>query len=188
MVSAKRDVSPDHGYNSSTSDSSKREGERVTRKEGCEARTGMKSNDKPVRKPSSPTFQPLEGERVATKLGPRWGELRLGHAADRECRVVGRARSSSAALRPKGVAVCLRSDTTIKPSPLFLEEKDALTNPLSVIFPPFDHHPLRSFHRLLRKGARYATIECDGHESDRESDAVTRRLGIVTVSQPYFSR
>lgn len=124
MVSAKRDVSPDHGelyYTSSSTDSTILE-ERETRKERCEAerieaRTGMKSNDKPVRKPSSPTFQPFEGERVATKLGPRWGELRLGHAADRECRVVGRARSSSAALRPKGVAVCLRSDTTIKPFP-----------------------------------------------------------------------
>lgn len=35
---------------------------------------------------------------------PRWGELRLGHAADRECRAVGRARSSSAAPRPEGDA------------------------------------------------------------------------------------
>jgi len=40
----------------------------------------------------------------------RWGELRLGHAADRECRAVGRARSSSAAPRPEGVAACLWSD------------------------------------------------------------------------------
>lgn len=31
----------------------------------------------------------------------RWGELKLGHAADRECRAVGRARSSSAAPRPE---------------------------------------------------------------------------------------
>lgn len=31
----------------------------------------------------------------------RWSELKLGHAADRECRAVGRARSSSAAPRPK---------------------------------------------------------------------------------------
>lgn len=34
----------------------------------------------------------------------RWGGLKLGHAADRECRAVGRARSSSAAPRPEGVA------------------------------------------------------------------------------------
>lgn len=37
----------------------------------------------------------------------RWGELKLGHAADRECRAVGRARSSSAAPRPEGVAARL---------------------------------------------------------------------------------
>lgn len=40
----------------------------------------------------------------------RWGELKLGHAADRECRAVGRARSSSAAPRPEGVAARLWSD------------------------------------------------------------------------------
>lgn len=109
---------------------SKREkrGRKRCEAERIEARTGMKSNDKPVRKPSSPTFQPFEGERVATKLGPRWGELRLGHAADRECRVVGRARSSSAALRPKGVAVCLRSDTTIKPFPPVLSPRKRCSN------------------------------------------------------------
>lgn len=38
----------------------------------------------------------------------RWGEVKLGHAADRECRAVGRARSSSAGPRPEeGVAACL---------------------------------------------------------------------------------
>lgn len=40
----------------------------------------------------------------------RWGKLKLGHAADRECRAVGRARSSSAAPRPEGVAARLWSD------------------------------------------------------------------------------
>lgn len=40
----------------------------------------------------------------------RWGELKLGHAADRECRAVGRARSSSAAPQPEGVAARLWSD------------------------------------------------------------------------------
>lgn len=86
-----------------------------------DARTAVKSDDKPVRKvlPGVPAFQRREGGNEAHT---RWGKLRLGHAADRECRVVGRARSSSAALRPKGVAACLWSDTpqATRPFPLFL--------------------------------------------------------------------
>lgn len=39
-----------------------------------------------------------------------------------------------------------------------------------------------TLHRLMRKETSYVTVESDRHESDRESDALTRRPSIVTVS------